>query len=63
MFPSSKDEVVDLYFGVVNSKYLLVVANRVEKTLVTVRKMRDKEKKAYIEEVSHEKERNKRRIL
>lgn len=44
------DEEVDLYFGLVDSKYVLVVADRLSKNLITVRAMRDKEKVIYKKE-------------
>jgi hypothetical protein len=47
---SPHDEAVDLYFGLVDSKWILVVANRVTKSLITVRPMRDKEKQIYKKE-------------
>ena len=37
------DEEVDLYFGFVDSKYILVVADSKTKSLITARPMRDKE--------------------
>jgi hypothetical protein len=56
--PSGKDKAIDLYFGAVNNKYILVVANKIDNALITARKMRKKEKKAFIGEVSHAKEGN-----
>ena len=50
IYPSPKDETIDLYFGKVNNVYFLVVANRETKNLVTVRNMRTNEKKVYREE-------------
>jgi hypothetical protein len=47
VYPSNSDESVDLCFGHVNSRYLLVIINRSSKTVVTVRRMRDKEIKEY----------------
>ena len=45
--PSKKDETVDLYFGVVNNKYILVVVNRETSNLITIRKMRKNEKTVF----------------
>ena len=47
---SPHDEEVDLYFGLVDSKWILVVANRITKSLITVRPMRKKEKQLYSKE-------------
>jgi len=44
------DEEVDLYFGLVDSKYVLVVADRISKNLITVRPMREKEKRIFKKE-------------
>jgi hypothetical protein len=44
------DEEVDLYFGFVDSKYILVVADSKTKSLITARPMRDKEKIVYKKE-------------
>jgi hypothetical protein len=47
---SPRDKEVDLYFGFVDSKWILVVANRITKGLITVRPMRKKEKQLYKKE-------------
>lgn len=47
--PSSKDKTVDLYFGKINDKYILVVVNRETNNLITTRKMRKNEKEVYKE--------------
>jgi hypothetical protein len=43
-------EEVDMYFGFADSKYILVVADRLTKSLITTRPMRDKEKMIYKKE-------------
>jgi hypothetical protein len=48
--PSPHDEDVDLYFGLVESKWILVVADRSTRNLITVRPMRKKEKQIYSKE-------------
>jgi len=52
--PSDKDTDVDLYFGFINEKFILVVANRITKVLVTTRKMRKNEIIAFKKEISNE---------
>ena len=47
---SPRDKEVDLYFGFVDSMWILVVANRITKGLITVRPMRKKEKQLYKKE-------------
>jgi hypothetical protein len=56
VYPSARDGDVDLYFGKEGSKYLLVVYNRETGTIITVRKMRQKEKIIFDEVINHEKE-------
>jgi len=55
IYPSAKDTAVDLFFGKVDRAYLLVVINREEKSIITVRPMSKKEKCIYKEHF-HEKE-------
>ena len=52
--PYPNDETVDLYYGKVGDKYLLVPVNKYTNTLIIVRPMRKKEKQAYIEEINDE---------
>ena len=51
---SPKDEVVDLHFGKVGRKHILVVVNRKTQNLITVRSMRKKEIKYYSEEIEND---------
>jgi hypothetical protein len=51
--PSNRDKNVDLYFGKINKKYIMVVVNKETKCLITTRKMRKNEQIAF-EEASHE---------
>ena len=51
---SPREETVDLYFSMIDSMYVLIVVDRVSKTVVTVRPMRKKEKSAFIEEMENE---------
>ena len=45
--PSARDDSIDLCLGHVNGKYWLVIINRITKTVITVRPMRDKEIERY----------------
>ena len=54
IIPSPKDKIVDLYFGKVGRKHILVVANRKTHNLITVRNMRKKEIEYYSEEIKNE---------
>ncbi|PKL35206.1 MAG: hypothetical protein CVV44_22790 [Spirochaetae bacterium HGW-Spirochaetae-1] len=56
VYPSTRDEDLDLYFGKDGVKYLLVVYNRETCTIVTARNMRKNEKEIYNEVIHHEKE-------
>ena len=54
VWPSPKEETVDLYFSKINSKYLLIVADRVTKSIITVRPMRIKEIAEFTKELENE---------
>jgi len=56
IYPSTRDEDIDLYFGKYGGKHILVVYNRRTSTIVTVRNMRKKEKEIFNEVMRHEKE-------
>ena len=56
IYPSTRDEDIDLYFGKCRGKYILVVYNRQTSTIVTVRNMRKKEKEIFNEVMKYEKE-------
>ena len=49
--PSEKDKTIDLYFGVANNKYIMVVVNRETNNLITIRKMRKNEKTVFNKEI------------
>lgn len=55
VIPSDRDEDVDLHFGKVRLKYILVVVNNKTDALITVRKMRENEVKTFKEVVKDEK--------
>lgn len=48
------DESVDLYFGEIDKKYIVVVVNRHTKTFITVRPMSRKERKLFKKEFENE---------
>ena len=52
---SPRDESIDIYFGRVERKFIMVPVNKLTKNLITVRNMRKNEKKAYLEEIKHAK--------
>ena len=52
--PSPREDTVDLYFSVVENKYVLIVVDRISKTVITVRPMRKKEIAVFIEEIENE---------
>ena len=56
--PSSKDKTVDLYFGEINDKYIVVVVNRETNNLIITRKMRKNEKMVFNVEVKNGKAQN-----
>ncbi len=56
IYPSTRDDDIDLYFGKEGGKYILVVYNRKTFTVITARNMRKNEKKIFYEVLRHEKE-------
>lgn len=55
VYPSPREETVDLYFGNAGDKFMMIPVDRVKETIITVRPMRKKEKAVYNKEVGHEK--------
>jgi hypothetical protein len=55
-YKSQRDETVDLYFGRVGDKFVMIPANREKETIITIRPMREKEREVYLKEVTDEKE-------
>ena len=55
IYPSPREETVDLYFGRVGDKFIMIPVDRVKETIITVRPMRKSEKTVFIKEVAHEK--------
>ncbi len=56
IYPSTRDDDIDLYFDKEGGKYILVVYNRKTFTVITARNMRKNEKKIFYEVLRHEKE-------
>jgi hypothetical protein len=54
VLPSPREESVDLYFCKIESRYLLIVADKNSTTVITARPMRKKEKLGFIEEMENE---------
>ena len=50
---SPQDELVNLYFGYINEKYIIVVVNKISHNLITTRKMNKKEKTIFIQEIKN----------
>jgi uncharacterized DUF497 family protein len=58
IYPSKQDSRVDMYFGKVDEKYIIVFCNRNTNKLVTVRKMRKKEKDFFEKELKNERKKD-----
>jgi hypothetical protein len=56
VYPSPRESSVDLYFGQVGKKFLMIPVDRVEESIITVRPMHRAEKAIYLKEISHEEE-------
>jgi hypothetical protein len=48
------DDSVDLYFGEMNKKYIVVIVDKYTKTFITARPMNRKERKLYKKEFENE---------
>ena len=53
IYTSPQDELVDLYFGQVANKFLMIPVNRKTRAIITIRSMRKKEKEIYLSEVQN----------
>jgi len=51
---SPREESVDLYFCKIESRYLLIVTDKISQTVITARPMRKKEKQAFIARIENE---------
>lgn len=50
IYPSPRDSGVDLYFGCVGSKFIMIPVDRIRKTVITIRPMHTSEKTVYLKE-------------
>jgi hypothetical protein len=55
IYPSPREETVDLYLGCVGDKFMLIPVDRGKETIITVRPMRRNEKALFIQEVKNDK--------
>jgi len=55
IFPSPKEVTVDLYFGCIGEKYLMIPVDRTTLAIITVRPMRKNEKILFIKEIENDK--------
>jgi len=56
VYQSPREASVDLYFGLVGNKFIMIPVDREKKTIITIRPMRIKEKRIFLQEVKHEKQ-------
>jgi len=56
IYPSPKEESVNLYYGQVDEKYLMIPVDIEKKTIITVRPMRKKERSTFLKEIKDDKE-------
>ena len=54
VIPSPRDEEVDLYFGEISGKFVLIVVNKKSNTIITVRPMHKNEKTYFLKEFKNE---------
>jgi hypothetical protein len=52
-YPSPKEESVDLVFGRIGDKFMMVPVDRISGIIITIRPMRKEEKERYLEEVKN----------
>ena len=56
IYPSTQDELVNIYAGCVHQKYIVVIVNRLTNILITVRQMRKSEKQLFEEFINEKQE-------
>jgi hypothetical protein len=56
MYPSPREESVNLYYGQIGNKYLMIPVDIEKKTIITIRPMNKKEKSTFLKETSNDKE-------
>jgi hypothetical protein len=53
VYVSPKENTVDMYFGKVGGKFIMIPVDRTSRSIITVRAMRKGEKEIYIKEVDN----------
>jgi hypothetical protein len=53
VYGSPKEKTVDMYFGKVGGKFIMIPVDRTSRSIITVRAMRKGEKEIYIKEVNN----------
>ena len=54
VYPSPKENTVDLYFGKVGDKFIMISVDRTTQSIITIRAMRKGEKDHYTKEVNND---------
>jgi hypothetical protein len=54
IYPSPKEDMVDLYFGKVGDKFMMIPVDRTSHFIITIRAMRKGEKDQYTKEVNND---------
>jgi len=54
IYPSPKENTVDLYFGKIGEKFIMIPVDRTTQSIITIRAMRKGEKNQYMKEVKNE---------
>ncbi|MDD5673455.1 MAG: hypothetical protein PHC61_04785 [Chitinivibrionales bacterium] len=54
VYPSPKENTVDLYFGKVGNKFIMIPVDRTTQSIITIRAMRKDEKDQYTKEVNND---------
>ena len=54
IYASPKENTVDLYFGKVGNKFMMIPVDRTNQSIITIRAMRKDEKELYMKEVNND---------
>jgi hypothetical protein len=54
VYVSPKENTVDMYFGKVGNKFLMIPVDRISQSIITIRAMRKDEKELYLKEVNND---------
>jgi hypothetical protein len=54
VYASPKEDTVDMYFGKVGDKFIMIPIDRTNKSIITIRAMRKGEKEQYMKEVKND---------